>query len=44
MAVVNKYTDQIVAMFDCKQSSDAKRFKGLNKNLKLKKVRLMKVM
>jgi len=44
LAVVNKYTNQIVAMFKCNEKTKAKKVQGMNRDFKIRKVKLVGLM
>lgn len=44
LAVVNRYTQQVVAMFKCDEQSKAKKLKRMSKDFKIKKVKLVGLM
>lgn len=44
LAVVNKYTGQIVGMFDCKKEHKAKKLARTSKSLHVKRITLRKLM
>jgi len=44
LAVINKYTGQIIGLFDCKKESRAKKLARSSKSLHIKKVNLRKLM
>ncbi|MGD9381075.1 MAG: hypothetical protein PVI03_01385 [Candidatus Thorarchaeota archaeon] len=44
LAVINKYTGQIIGLFDCKRKDRAKKLASKSKSLHVKKVNLRKLM
>ena len=44
LAVVNRYTGQIIGLFDCKKEHVAKKLAQTSKALHVKKVKLRKLM